>query len=347
MNWLKRLIHQDSNIFNITSSKEIDQPSIKHSAFAGTEIVAIGGGKGGVGKSLLTSNLGIVLSKQGCKVLLVDADLGAANLHTFLGVDGGAFSLTGFLKGEHESITHIISKTSIPGLDLISGAMDARDAADLDGAKIGKLQGALRGVEYDYVLLDIGPGTSSNILDLFLTADEGIMVTTPEPTSIENTYRFLKCLFLQRLKKIISTQENGQLKFLLHRLLGEQQGGRARTIADVIARLKEIDAEQGKILEIVMEKTALFIVINQARRRGDQDIGLLMNRACHDFFGIDIGHLGTVQYEDCVVDSIRSRMPLGIYHSESQAARSMQSIAKKLIQKRSERIYNRSQVSFA
>jgi flagellar biosynthesis protein FlhG len=347
MNWMKRLMHQDSNIFNVTATREPANPTTQHPSVLGSTVVAIGGGKGGVGKSLITANLGIMLSKEGKKVLLVDTDLGAMNLHTFLGVDGGVLSLAGYLKGEHENITKIIAKTPIPGLDLISGAKDTCEAANMNGEKIKKLQRALRSVEYDYVLLDFAPGTASNTLDLFLTADEGIMVTTPEPTSIENSYSFLKSLVLQQLKTIIGSQESRQLKFLLHSVLNKRQGERARTITDVIARLKAIDAEQGMKVETVMDKIKLSIVVNQIKRNGDQDIGPLMKRACHDFFSLKVDHLGTIRYEECVVESIRARMPLSIHYNESQAVQSIKDMTLRLLKRRREGMYNTSHVSFA
>ena len=166
-------------------------------------IWAIGGGKGGVGKSLITCNFGVLLSRIGKKVLLIDGDVGAANLHTLLGSDGGKCTLSSFIKGEITDIRSLIHKTSIPRLDLISGAKDIPDVADLGGAWIERLKKALNSLEYEYILLDLGPGTSSGILDLFLIAEEGILVTTPDPTSVENSYRFLKSIFLRQIKRAI------------------------------------------------------------------------------------------------------------------------------------------------
>ena len=151
-----------------------------------TNIWAIGGGKGGVGKSLIAVSFGILLSRLGNRVLLVDADLGAPNLHTFMGMENGKRTLSGFLKGKIQNIDDTVTNTPIPNLGLISGSRDPLGVADLDSNSIARLKAALKGVGHDYVLLDIGPGTSFNMLELFLLADEGILVTTTEPTSIEN-----------------------------------------------------------------------------------------------------------------------------------------------------------------
>ena len=357
MNWIKRLLHNDSNIFDLTIPEETESkvvaqvpafetsapdeeiPMVRPSHPFAPVIIAIGGGKGGVGKSIVSSTLGVLFAGQGEKVLLVDTDLGAANLHTFLGSANGERSLADFFKDKSPAIEECISKTSIPGLDIVNGAQDAhRDAADLDGARIGELQRALRSTDYDYVLLDVGPGTASNILSIFMMADEGIVVTTPEPTSIENSYRFLNCLLLHRLKKNIAVQKNEEFRSLLRRVFEGRNGEGARTIAALMARVREIDERQGKALEAAMGKTSLAIVVNQVKRSGDREIGPLMQRACYDFFGVKVSHLATIDYEDCVVDSIRARKPLGIHHRESQTVRILEGVTKSLIQKRRERV---------
>jgi len=209
----------------------------------------IGGGKGGVGKSLIASNMGVLLSKSGHRVLLVDADLGASNLHTFLGMDGGRLSLSSFLNNKVAEIADLVSKTSIPNLDLISGARDSLDIADAGSDKIEKLKAALGTLDYDYILMDVGPGTASNMLDLFLSGDEGILVTTPEPTSIENTYRFIKCLILRRMRNVINSHGDLELKGLLKRIFENPEWSlKVKTVADIIRHLKELDSERGRQL---------------------------------------------------------------------------------------------------
>src|SRR5512147_3331371 len=88
------------------------------------EIWAIGGGKGGIGKSLITGNIGICLARLKQKVLLVDADLGGANLHTTLGIGVPELTLSDFLNRRIEDINGVVIKTAIPNLSLISGAQD-------------------------------------------------------------------------------------------------------------------------------------------------------------------------------------------------------------------------------
>lgn len=296
-----------------------------------TRIWAIGGGKGGVGKSLVASNLGILLARLGNRVLMVDADLGAANLHTLLGSDGSRLSLSNFLKSEVSDLRPLICKTGTANLDLVSGAKDSLDVADINSSAILRLRKALTKIEYDYVLLDIGPGTTANMLDLFLVADEGVLMTTPEPTSIENTYRFLKCLFLRRIRHIVNSQEDTRLKELLSRVFNGNWSQHIKTVADILHQLKQLDPERGGMLKEFMGNTSVSLIINQAKRPTDLEIGPSMKKACFDYFGIEVGHLGDICYEDCVADSIRQKTPLVVSYSQSGTAKALEACLQKLI----------------
>ncbi len=295
------------------------------------KVWAVGGGKGGVGKSLVSSSLGVLLMKTGKGVLLVDADIGAANLHTFLGVENSRSTLSNFLKNGETDIRPYISRTDMPNLDLVSGAKDSLTVVDLSPSGISRLGEALSRTDYDYIIMDIGPGTSTNNLDLFLIANEGVLVTTPEPTSIENTYRFLKCLFLRKIKNICSSGEDSRLKDTLNRVFSGHSGGRVKTVSDILLRLNELDPGKGEMLRELMGNTGVSLVVNQAKRPSDGGIGPSMSRACYDYFGIKVGYLGDVLYDEAVAESVRNRKPLVISYGESSAAKSISSCFEKLL----------------
>lgn len=323
LNWFKKLIFWDRDDESQLPAPAASRP-VRASSPYGTSIWSVGGGKGGVGKSLVASNLALALSKQGKKVLLVDADLGAANLHTFLGIDGGKGALSSFLKDEISDIGSLISRTPFPNLDLISGAKDSLDVADVRNAQIRRLREALKKVEYDYAVLDIGPGTSSNLLDMFLMGNEGVILSTPEPTTIENNYRFLKCLFLRKIKSIADSQEDGVLNGMLQKIFSDRWSQRVKTVSDIIEQLTVLDFDQGRMLKEDLSATSISMIMNQTKREEDNLMGPSIQRACADYFGMDIGYLGSVGYEDCVSESIRTRRPLVMNYSASRAAKSME-----------------------
>ncbi|MBI2399453.1 MAG: P-loop NTPase [Deltaproteobacteria bacterium] len=331
LNWFKKLIFWDREDDALLGPAPIASRPVRATSPYGTSIWSVGGGKGGVGKSLVASNLALALSRQGKKVLLVDADLGAANLHTFLGIDGGKGALSSFLKDEISDIGSLISKTPFPNLDLVSGAKDSLDVADVKNAHIMRLREALKKVEYDYAVLDIGPGTSSNLLDMFLMGNEGIILSTPEPTTIENNYRFLKCLYLRQIKSIADSQEDGVLNSMLQKIFSDKWSQRVKTVSDIMEQLSMLDFDQGRMLREDLSATSISMIMNQTKREEDARMGPSIQRACADYFGMDIGYLGSVGYEDCVSESIRTRRPLVMHYSASAAARSLEACLGKLM----------------
>lgn len=294
-------------------------------------IWAIGGGKGGVGKSLVTSSLGILLASSGKRVLIVDADFGAANLHTFFGVQGSKCSLSNFFKGEVLDFERLIIDSGVRGLSLACGEKDSLDVADLNDRSVQMLKAALRSAPYDYVLLDIGPGTGGNHLDLFLMAQTGLIVTSTEPTSIENSYRFLKCLFLRKMRNAVNNSGDSALKDALGRLFSNNWSQRVKTISDILHQLKQMDPHNGALLNELMGGMKVGIIVNNANGPGSQGFGASMERACADYFGIGIKHIGDIERDEKVSESVRLRKPLILHAPDSQASRALRACFAKLV----------------
>lgn len=158
-----------------------------------SRLISIASGKGGVGKSNITLNLAIALANMGHKILLVDGDLGLANLDVLLGLNC------------KRHLGHVISgKFDIPdiiypgpgGIDVISGASGIHSVVNMDASSKGALLKAFRALEkrYDLVLIDTQAGISSNVLDFIYQSDEVIVVATPEPTSLTDAYALIKLL---------------------------------------------------------------------------------------------------------------------------------------------------------
>src|SRR5512139_350290 len=137
-------------------------------------IWAIGGGKGGSGKSFITANVGICLSQLGARVILIDADLGGANLHTFLGITPPTASLSDFIKRRVLDLNDVLIPTVIPNLRLLTGAQDLLTATDSKTFQRRKLLRSIQGLESDYILVDLGAGNAVSVLDFFLMSDGGI-----------------------------------------------------------------------------------------------------------------------------------------------------------------------------
>ncbi len=287
-------------------------------------IISIGGGKGGVGKSLVAANLGIELARRGCRVVLVDADLGGANLHTCLGLNPPRRTLSDFVSHKVDRIEDVLVATGIPNLTLVSGALDHLDAANPHHAQKMRLIRHLQSLPADYAILDLGAGTQVNTLDFFLLADHGVLVLVPEHTAVENASRFVTAAFWRRLR---SASAVFGVSPLLTKLL---DGRRFSGPVEILEAIQGVDAEAGRQLR---EQVAAFrprLVVNQARVAEDAEVGQGVVAAWRRHFGIQMDLLGTVEYDDDVWRAVRSRRPLLVAHPEGVAARSLASIASRL-----------------
>ena len=264
----------------------------------------IGGGKGGSGKSFITASLGVAFAKQGKRVLLIDLDLGGSNLHSFLGIRNTEIGLNEFLNNRFENLEDVIVSTSVPNLFMISSASCSMESANLFYLQKLKIIRAIQGLAFDYILLDLGAGTSFNTLDFFLTSNEGIFVITPEPTSIENAFRFIKSVYFRRIKQLLKKNE---FQRIIKEFLGDPGIGMVRWPSDIIDILIEQEPEKGEFLESKLGEYGFNIILNQFRRNSDSRLGERIERVCDKHFYSKFQFLGNVGYDERVHDSILSR----------------------------------------
>lgn len=160
-------------------------------------IIAVASGKGGVGKSNITINLGITLTRFGHRVMLVDGDMGMANLDLLLGVTP-KFNLSHVL-GEKKDIQEVLI-TGPSGIKILPASSGGRSVESVDLQAKKDLFDAIRAQHEiaDLVLVDTGGGLSDEVMHYLYLADEIILVTTPEPTSIMDSYGIVKRLAAER-----------------------------------------------------------------------------------------------------------------------------------------------------
>lgn len=155
--------------------------------------IAVTSGKGGAGKTSISANLGAALAAAGRRVLLVDADLGLANLDIVLGVEPKA-TVADLLAGRAT-----IDDVLLPGpcgLTLLPATSGIHQLTQLDDGQSASLLAALESIEprFDIVLLDCAAGIGSDVQLFGSVADEVLVVATPEPTSLADAYALMKVL---------------------------------------------------------------------------------------------------------------------------------------------------------
>ena len=302
----------------------------KHQAASGmpTTIWAVGGGKGGIGKSFISSSLAICLTRMGKSVTLVDLDLGSANLHTCLGMKIPNQTLSDFISGRVHNISEVSTPTEIAGLNFISGFNDALNIADLDSANKARLIRALRTIQTPYVILDLGAGTSENTLDFFLAADQKIIAVTPEPTSIENAYRFMKSSFYRKLRQAES--ELG-IQSLIETAMDSKNQLGIKSPADLVRYISAVDPAAGVRLNDKIADFSMQLLLNQVRTRQDTELGHSMKSVCKKYFGIEADYLGYIDHDNAVWQSLRKRRPLVIEYPYSSIVAQFLGITKNLL----------------
>ncbi len=291
------------------------------------KIWAIGGGKGGVGKSLVTSNLAICLSLLGMKVVIIDMDLGGANLHTCLGVPIPEKTLSDYFSKSHTKLEELLTPTLLPNLKLISGAQDELGIANLRQVHKSKLISHLRELDADYILLDLGAGTTSNTLDFFLSADQGILVTLPEPTSIENTYRFIKSVFHRKLALM---EDFLEISPIVDKVLNSKLSEK-NTPSEIIEKAMKIDPVMGQRLKNEIEAYSPKLIINQCRTQADIDIGFSMKIISKKYFGLNLDYVGFLEYDATVWQSVKKKRPLILEFPGSSLVKNFESIIHRVL----------------
>lgn len=294
-------------------------------------IWAVGGGKGGVGKSVIVTNLAIALSRQGLRCAILDADLGGANLHTLLGISTPEITLSSFFSRQVASLGDILLPTPHRNLWLISGARAQLDMANPQHALKEKLLRQMLTLDVDFLLLDLGAGSNFTTLDFFLAAHRQIVVVTPTPTSVENAYHFLKAAYFRKLRRAIRQAKVGGA---VNEMLEDRVLRGIGSPRELLIDLARQDPAAAAGIGAELEQFTPYLIVNQTRRDEETLLGSQMASACRHFFGTGCEYLGPVWNDDRVYYAIQKRRPVLDAYPQSPFALAMEQFTRTLIKDR-------------
>lgn len=293
-------------------------------------IIPIASGKGGVGKTLLAANLALALGQTGKKVVLCDLDLGGSNLHLMLGIPPAEGGVGAFINRPDLRLSDILLQTEYPNVWFILGDGEIPGAANITAHQKQKIRRSLMSLEADYLIIDLGAGTHNTVLDFFLLAGRGIVITAPTPIATVNAYLFLKNTVFRILDQ--SMKKKSEAHQYLESLRKEGKALQSIYIPRLLEQIRCRDQETFENFQRNIQNFHPRLVLNMVEDPRNADKAYKLRRSCQQYLNIDLEHLGIIYRDDLQNIALGSRLPILIYKPQSILSSAIKRIADKLIQ---------------
>jgi len=238
----------------------------------------------------------------------------------------GRSNLSDVLEDRVVDLDKIAVETPVPGLRLILGALGHTGTAPTSHEQRERLLCALRKLPADVIILDLAAGMDRATLDFFNDADRSLLVTTPEPTAIENAYSFLRAAFYRRLSYAM---HGSPVRDVLRDAMSQRNG--LRSPDDLLRAIESVDPAETERFRSVIRAFRPRLIVNQVRTTDEVKMGFSIRAACRRFFGVDLDYVGYINYDDFVWRSIKERRPLVTAYPQSDGALYMRQIVKKML----------------
>ncbi|MFC1869216.1 AAA family ATPase [Thermodesulfobacteriota bacterium] len=280
------------------------------------KVIAVGGAKGGIGKSLFVTNLGVFLSKKGYKTVIVDLDLGGANQHLYLGETYIKRSINDFISREVRSLQEITIKSKY-GPQLVGGDSSQLGAANIKFVQKLSLLKAIKQIDADYVIVDLGGDTTFNIIDFFIAADHRIVMTSCDPASYLDAYNFIKTALYRKLSRLFGPEseyrhlKNNLLEDLISESILSSNGSKVKTIKELIQRVKTYQSQNLRLIKDVLSSFSPNLIVNRVEQNFKEDIIVKrIQSVSKKSLSIDVRYLGSIPYLREIELSTRDLVPI-------------------------------------
>jgi flagellar biosynthesis protein FlhG len=273
-------------------------------------VISVASGKGGVGKSVLSVNLALVLARMGKQVVLADLDVGGADAHVMVGLLNPLLTLTDFLNHRIEHLDDLAQRLSIdPNLRIIPGTGDTLATANMTYAQKKRLIRNFQNIRADVIIVDIGAGASYHTLDFFLMADHHITVATPDPTSVLDLYRFIK---LAAIRRVLSM-------FMMRDVMAEGLANRDYSSVEEVLDVAGKTDESGRAFaETTLRAFQPTLVLNRVSGRARVNV-LQLRKLLKEYVGGDLTLLGEIPEDPAMEQAVRAYVPV-VQHAPSSPA---------------------------
>ncbi len=255
-------------------------------------VFSVAGGKGGVGKTIFSVALGVQLAGEGNSVAIVDLDLGAANIHTCLGIIRKTPTIADFILKKVPSLEDILLDTSIRNLKAISGAEFVPGMANPAHWMKLKIMRHVKALPLDYIIIDLGAGVHFNTLDFFGMSDRGIVVTAPEPGAVMNAYGFIKAALYRRLQDVF--KKHPEIGPVIETETKKTGGDDKFTLQWLADQVKEIAPEMLTLINEIERDFCPALVVNKMTESRQHVLITNLVSLCRERLGITIEHAGNL-----------------------------------------------------
>lgn len=293
------------------------------------KVIAVGGGKGGIGKSTFAANLGLSLAQTGKRVVVVDADLGAANLHTIMGVRYPERTLRDFTGNPGADLEQILVATEYPNLRLLSSASEVLSIALPNYAERQRLFKALQKLHVDVIIFDIAAGTDQRATDFFSLASIGVIIVEPVPTSLENAYSFIKNLLVRSLlRKFFHDKVTTDF---IQNTMNSRDAESALLFSNLLEKLQELQPEKiAEFRKLYLDGNRLYVVANSVKSPAQNVVAENFSRIIKRYLALNMDVLGQLPYEEAMDLAIIHRTPFVVKYPDSVYRKNMLAIVGKL-----------------
>ncbi len=291
-----------------------------------TKVIAVGGGKGGVGKSFISSNIACGLALIDRKIILIDGDLAGANIHILFGIKFPERTLGDFLNKKVSAFADVLLSTPLPNLRLICNASDLIEIANPQYAQKKKLIGELTKLDADAIVIDIGAGASLNNLDFFNAADTGLIIATPSPTSLQNAYSFFKMAVHRKILSHFSSEQS--IKRELTAAFNNTDT--FKSMNQVIDMLERLDRDAADRLNTLLGEGCYKLIVNMATAQEGDKVARALAGVARSYLNINLTYLGSIGFDTAVENSIRRMEPL-LLAKETALSDTIMRMARRLI----------------
>jgi flagellar biosynthesis protein FlhG len=197
--------------------------------------------------------------------------------------------------------------TAYPNLQIIGGAKDDLKITQSSQERFQLLLSQIRQIKAEFIILDLGAGTNRYTLDFFNLADVRIITALPEPTSIENAYRFMKASYYQHL---LENPKFAPIRTLIEAAMTPSNALGILSPQHLLTEVNFQNPDLAQELKRSIKDWKVSLVINQSRSQSDVDVGFSMKSVARKYFGIELDFLGYIEYEPNVWQSVRRLRPI-------------------------------------